>query len=155
MRNRAIMAACLLTILATACGSSEQPEVVEQIVVRDRDAAPVEAVASAGDEVDLVSLGEDAFQMCTGCHVNEAGARSTAGPNLHGVIGRTAGGLEGYDYSDALLASEMVWDESNLDRFLADPAGTIPGTDMLAGAVADEEARLAIITYLASTAESE
>ncbi len=153
MRNRAILTAALLTVLVTACGSSEQPEVVEQIVVRDRgEAAPaVEADAGA---TDLIAMGEDAFQMCTGCHVVESGARSTAGPNLFGVVGRTIGGLEGYSYSDALAGSELTWDEANLDQFLTDPAGYLPGTDMLAGAVRDDEERAAIIAYLANQSSS-
>ena len=155
MRNRAILAACLLTVMVTACGSSEQPQVVEQIVVRDRGEAPAPAASNPTGEVDLVALGEDAFTMCSGCHTNEAGAPSSAGPNLHGIVGRTAGSVEGYDYSDALIASGMVWDEANLDRFIADPAGTIPGTDMLAGAVSDEDQRRAIIAYLASSSASE
>ncbi|WP_108788314.1 c-type cytochrome [Erythrobacter sp. Alg231-14] len=154
MRNRAILAAALLTVMMTACGSSEQPEVVEQIVVRDRDepaptATSDPAVEDAG-AVDLIAMGEDAFQMCTACHVVDAGARSTAGPNLHGVLGRVIGDLDGYSYSDALTASDAVWDEENLDQFLADPSGYLPGTDMLAGAVRDDEARAAIIAYLAS-----
>ena len=35
MLNRAIMLASLATVMLTACGSSEPPEVVEQIVVRE------------------------------------------------------------------------------------------------------------------------
>lgn len=154
MHRNAFLAASLLTVMVTACGSAEQPEVVEQIIVRE-PGEPVAVADPAGADgaVDLVALGEDAFQMCTGCHVNEAGAPSTAGPNLHGVIGRTAGGLEGYPYSDALIASDIVWDEASLDGYLADPAGYLPGTDMLAGAVPDPDARAAIIAYLASTGE--
>lgn len=150
MHNRAILAACLLTVMVTACGSTEQPEVIEQIVVRERGADPV-AVSAGGAAMDLVALGEDAFQMCNGCHVVEAGARSSAGPNLHGVMGRTIGGLDGYEYSNALAASEIAWDETSLDQYLADPAGYLPGTDMLAGAVRDADTRAAIIAYLAST----
>jgi len=149
MRNRVILAAGLLTVMVTACGSTEQPAVVEQIVVRDRgEAAPV--VEAGAGTTDLIAMGEDAFQVCAGCHVVEAGARSTAGPNLFGVVGRKIGGLESYSYSDALAGSELTWDEANLDEFLADPAGYLPGTDMLAGAVRDEEARAAIIAYLAN-----
>ncbi len=152
MHNKAFLTAGLLTVMVTACGSTEQPAVIEQIVVREPgDAAAAPAVAEQA--LDIVAMGEDAFQMCTGCHVNEAGASSTAGPNLHGVVGRLAGSLEGYPYSDALAASEMKWDDANLDRYLADPTGTVPGTDMLAGTVGDADTRAAIIAYLASAGE--
>lgn len=148
MRNKAILSACLLTVMIAACGSSEKQEVVEQIVVREPgDPAPA-IVQPAGD---LVARGEDAFQVCTGCHSVEAGAPSGAGPNLHGVIGRQAGSLEGYPFSEALAASELTWDEASLDRFLADPDAAVPGSEMTVGTVADADNRTAIITYLAAT----
>lgn len=153
MRKNAIMAASLLTVMVTACGSSEQPEVVEQIVVRDRGEAEAAPVVAEEGALDLVAAGEDAFQMCTGCHVIEAGAPSSAGPNLHGVVGRVAGSLEDYPYSEALIASDVTWDDASLDGFLADPSGYLPGTDMMAGAVPDDETRAAVIAYL--TAQSD
>lgn len=150
MRKHAILAVGLLTIAVSACGSSQEQGVVEQIIIRE----PGDPVASAlSTSKDIIALGQDAFQMCTGCHVAEAGARSGAGPNLYGVVGRAAGSLEDYPYSDALTGSEITWDAASLDGFLADPSGYAPGTDMLAGAVPDDEARAAIIAYLASTSE--
>ena len=159
MRNRAIATVCLLTVSVAACGSSEQSEVVEQIVVRE-PGAPASAAAAVEAQdapevgaVDLVALGEDAFQVCTGCHMVDASGRSAAGPNLYGVVGRKAGSLEGYVFSDAFAASDITWDEASLDGFLADPASYLPGNEMLAGAVPDDEARAAIIAYLAAQGE--
>ena len=154
MRNRAVLSAGLLAIMMTACGSAEQPQVVEQIVVREPgEAAPAAAATSGDGALDLVALGEDAFQRCTGCHVVEAGAPSTSGPNLHGVVGRVAGSLDGYPYTDGLAAATMVWDEANLDAYLADPEGTVPGTEMAVGTVTDADTRAAIIAYLAAQSE--
>ena len=153
MRNRAVLAVCLLTVMVTACGSSEEPpEVAEQIIVRERGAPDVAPEAAAG-ALDLVALGEDAFQTCTGCHSVDPDGRSAAGPNLYGIMGRQAGSLEGYSFSDAFVASQITWDEASLDGFLADPQGYIPGSEMLAGAVPDAENRTAIIAYLATQGE--
>lgn len=153
MQNRAMVAVCMLTVMTTACGSSEeQPQVVEQIVVRERGAPDVVEVASSS-AASLVSLGEDAFQTCTGCHSVDADGRSASGPNLYGVVGRKAGSLEGYSFSDAVSASDITWDEASLNGFLADPATYLPGNEMLAGAVPDDEARAAIIAYLAVQGE--
>jgi cytochrome c2 len=44
------------------------------------------------------------------------------GPNLHGLIGRTAGTGEGYAYSAANKSSGVTWNESTLFDYLADPA---------------------------------
>ncbi len=154
MHKQAALVAGLLTIMVTACGSSEQPEVVEQIVVRERGAPEVAAVAPPGDgAAGLVAMGQEAFARCSSCHVVEPGAGSTAGPNLHGVVGRVAGSLDGYPYTEALAASQITWDEASLDRYLADPSGTVPGSEMEVGTVSDDETRSAIIAYLASLTE--
>ncbi|MEO0463466.1 MAG: c-type cytochrome [Pseudomonadota bacterium] len=164
MRHTLVLATGLLTILLTACGSSEPPEVVEKIVVRE-PGAPVPAPAAnatladaanasgAAGSLDMVALGEEAFQACTGCHNAKAGAPNMAGPNLYGVVGRAAGAVDGYSYSDALAGSGITWDFATLDRYLANPSGYVPGTDMVAGAVRDGERRAAIVAYLASTSE--
>ncbi|MDY7099185.1 MAG: c-type cytochrome [Pseudomonadota bacterium] len=157
MRNNALLAAGLLTAMLAACGSSEPAPVVEQIVVREPGApaanATMEQSAETAGEVDLVSLGMDAFQACAGCHNADEGGPNMAGPNLYGVVGRKAGGVESYSYSDALAGSDITWDAASLDRFLANPSGYVPGTDMVAGAVRDGERRAAIVAYLASTSE--
>jgi len=153
MQSKALVAVCMLTVMITACGSSaEQPQVVEQIVVREPGALDVVEAASSG-AANLVNLGEDAFQNCKVCHSVDADGRSAAGPNLYGIMGRKAGSLVGYSFSDAVSASDITWDEASLDGFLADPSGYLPGNEMLAGAVPDDEARTAIIAYLAAQGE--
>ena len=153
MHNRAIVAASLLAIMLTACGSSEQP-VVEQIVVREPgQVASSPAAASERGPVDLVAAGEAAFAVCSGCHVAEAGEPSGAGPNLHGVVGRQAAALDDFAYSDALAGSDITWDIAELDRFLANPSGYAPGTTMVAGSVSNGEQRAAIVAYLGSLSE--
>lgn len=152
MRNVAAVAAVLLAPAVTACGGPAEEPVVEQIVVRE-PGEPVPVSAGAQGSPDLVAAGEAAFAMCSACHVAQQGARSAAGPNLHGVVGRQAGILEDFAYSEALAASGIAWDQQELDRFLADPAGAVPGTIMVAGAVDDEKRRAAIIAYLSSLSE--
>ena len=75
------------------------------------------------------------------------------GPNLFRIVGRPAGAIWGFEYSDALkrkAAEGWVWDVRTLDRFIADPEGVIPGTSMSAAPVRDAQDRADIIAYLTS-----
>ncbi|GMN03014.1 c-type cytochrome [Erythrobacter sp. MTPC3] len=150
-RNR-IAAAIALSAAPALAACGEEPEelpVIEQIVVRE-PGQPIAAAVTGGGAADLVAAGEAAFSLCSSCHVAEPGQPSAAGPNLHSVVGREAGALDDFAYSDALTASGITWDAAQLDRFLTDPSAAVPGTSMAAGAVADADRRAAIIAYLAS-----
>jgi len=91
--------------------------------------------------------GADVYQdRCGSCHVlNGIGQ----GPSLVGVVGRKAGSLPGFNYSDAIKASGLTWTAANLDRFLTGPTKLVPGTAMRA-VVADPTERREVIAYLAS-----
>ena len=63
--------------------------------------------------------GRAAFEKrCTGCH---ALAHEKTGPRLAGVVGRKAGTVSGFPYSDAVKKSAVVWNEAVPDRWLTDP----------------------------------
>ena len=72
------------------------------------------------------------------------------GPSLYGVIGRKAGSLEGFAYSESLKDSGVTWDEPTLDKWIANPGAVIPGNQMRPpyGGVADAAIRKRIIAYL-------
>ncbi len=59
------------------------------------------AAAQAGD----AEKGERVFQRCYSCHSVVAGENKLQGPNLRGVIGRTAGTLPGFEYSPATIGA--------------------------------------------------
>lgn len=94
--------------------------------------------------------GARAFQRCAACHSIRADDQDSPAPNLRGVVGRRAGSLEDFPYSDGMRAAGrrgMVWDEATLARFLADPDAVVPGTDMpFQGGSAAE--RAAVIAWL-------
>lgn len=91
-----------------------------------------------------------AVAACTSCHSFKPGEPSRAGPNLAGVLGRTAGALPGFAYSPAMKASGVVWDRETLDRFLANPNAVVPGNRMSFAGVSQPAKRAAIIEYLAA-----
>ncbi len=93
------------------------------------------------------ALAADAFQVCRGCHTDVKG-RNGFGASLFGVVGRRAGSLPNFHYSDAMKASGIVWDAATLDRFITSPRDAVPGTRMPFGGIKDPAKRAQIIAYL-------
>ena len=92
--------------------------------------------------------GRSAFEKrCTGCHALD---HEKTGPRLAGVVGRKAGTVSGFPYSDAVKKSALVWNEAALDKWLADPETVIPDTEM-AFRLENPVERAAIIAFLKET----
>lgn len=94
--------------------------------------------------------GQTLFSRCSACHtVTE---QNKIGPHLSGVFGRTAGTVEGFTYSKAMVAYGKAWDEGTLDTYLAAPNKAVPGTKMTTGAIANPQDRADVIAYLKTLA---
>lgn len=78
---------------------------------------------AAGD----AARGEALYRDCQACHSID---KNQIGPMHRGVVGRTAGTVAGFDYSEALKNAKIVWTEANLDKWLADPEIFVPGSKM-------------------------
>ncbi|MFT4506316.1 c-type cytochrome [Caballeronia sp. 15711] len=86
---------------------------------------------------------------CAVCH-SAAPSENRIGPSLSGVIGRKAGTYHGFNYSQAMTKSGVVWNAETLTRFLRDPQITVPQTRMAFPGVSDDADRAALIEYLTS-----
>jgi cytochrome c2 len=97
------------------------------------------------------TAGKDFFkQQCSVCHTAEPNDNGgTQGPSLVGVYGRRAAADTTFSYTKALKDSKLTWDAASLDRFLAAPGHTVPGTAM-AVAVSDKAQRANLIEYFKS-----
>ncbi len=84
---------------------------------------PLVGAVAAGDPV----RGEEVYERCAGCHSLDA---NRIGPQHRGVFGRKAADAAGYNYSPALKASRIVWDETTLDKWLQSPPRLVPGSKM-------------------------
>jgi cytochrome c len=115
--------------------------------------AAVAFAASAHAEGDAVK-GEKVFKKCAACHAAD-NKTNKVGPHLGDVIGRKPGTVEGYKYSEAMIAygaGGAVWDEATIDTYLSDPKGTIPKNKMTFAGLKKPEERADVIAFLKSKA---
>jgi cytochrome c len=107
------------------------------------------AVAHADDQ--LTRAEQLYHERCGACHsLDEHGA----GPKHRGLLGRRAGTQSGFDYSAALVASNVVWSPQTLERWIADPNALIPGNKMIVQLANDPADRAAIVAYLIASSSA-
>ncbi len=111
------------------------------------EAVALAAALAAGDPL----RGKEIYARCLACH---ALAYDRVGPRHCGLLGRRAGSVPGFAYSSAMKKSGIVWSKKTLDRFLADPTHTVPGTAMTYAGVADAQERADLIAFLAAADQS-
>lgn len=91
-----------------------------------------------------------AKKHCVVCHSFEQGGRLVFGPNLFGITGQPAAAIAGFGYSEALASSGLVWTDTNLVGFLADPEGFLPGTTARFPGLDAAQDKADILAYLKS-----
>ena len=125
-----------LEVAATTASSQEAVKVVE--------AVDIKALLAMGD----LGHGEKVFKKCSACHMIASGGKNMIGPNLWSVIGRTAGSVNGYKYSKAMIAYGKEWTFEELNGYLIKPAKWIKGTKMAFAGLKKEKDRASVILYL-------
>lgn len=103
------------------------------------------AAAAPDRTSEQVREGEAIYTRCLACHALEY---DRTGPRHCGLFGRRAGTVEGFIYSEAMKQSGIIWNNETLDRFLADPVKSMPGTNMGYAGIKDGKERAALIAYL-------
>ncbi|MHA6720406.1 c-type cytochrome [Sphingomonas sp. RS6] len=124
-------------------------------------AAPAAEAAPAADNTDTltgvklasftgnVDAGKTAFTTCQTCHSADPGVNKI-GPSLHGIVGREAGTVAGFNYSDANKNSGITWTPEKLFQYLEKPARVVPGTKMIFPGIPEPQKRADVIAYLKS-----
>jgi cytochrome c len=88
-------------------------------------------------------------QDCAICHSAMAG-KNKMGPSLFAVVGRKAGSISDFAYSEAMKQSGIDWTPDKLDAFITAPKQLMPGNKMSFGGISDEQERADIIGYLST-----
>jgi cytochrome c len=98
---------------------------------------------AAGDPV----AGQKVFAThCATCHATETG-QNKIGPSLAGIVGSKSGTVPGFNFSSSIKNADITWDDGELDKFLANPAGDVHGTKMFVN-LPSESDRQNVIAYL-------
>ncbi|WP_245806155.1 c-type cytochrome [Erythrobacter donghaensis] len=163
MKRNFLMGAAALAALATlsACGGKQADDTAAPAATDTAAATPAMTetpAAAAADGAKLeyasfttdVAAGEKTFALCRSCHVLDEGV-NRVGPSLYNVVGRPAGSVAGYSYSDANKGSGVTWTEEVLFEYLEDPKAFMPGTKMAFPGIKDAQDRANLVAYLAST----
>ena len=131
----------------TTEAAAEEPAAV----AAQEESAPEPEVAAI--DPALIADGEKVFRKCKACHQVGDGAKNRSGPILNGVIGASAGHIDGFKYSKPLMSKAeegLIWNEKTLAEFLTGPKAYIKGTKMGFAGLKKEDDIAAVIAYLAT-----
>ncbi len=115
------------------------------------DAPPLEeplTLDAQGLSAADLERGEALSLACLACHHLGPDQGHNIGPNLYGMFGRRAAMADDFDYSDALVSSDLVWSPETLDAWLLDPIGYVPGSTMAFFGYSSARDRRDLIAYL-------
>jgi len=111
----------------------------------------VAAFGSAVAQEGNAEEGAEVFKKCRACHDVGADAKNKVGPLLNGILGRKAGTIDGFAYSDANKAAGakgLVWTDDVMFKYLENPLSFMAGTKMAFAGLKDAQDRKDLIAYL-------
>jgi cytochrome c len=86
-------------------------------------------------------------QDCALCHSAMAG-KNKMGPSLFAVVGRRAGSIADFVYSESMKQSAIDWTPEHLEAYMANPKQLVPGNKMPFTGIIEAQEREDIVAYL-------
>src|SRR5215472_12607242 len=160
----ALLGTCLILLVtsftASALFAPEKPQKPGfEIAVKEEAPAGEKAAAPAHEPIEKllqtasVQKGEAAAKKCAACHTFAKGDKNGVGPNLYGIVGDHKGEGRGFNFSTAMKGKGGDWTINDLDQFISNPKGYVPGTAMGFAGIQKDSERADVIAYLNSLSD--
>lgn len=155
----AVLGTCLILLaLSIAAGAVFAPHKPDKpgyaIAAKEESGGKEEAKKEPSQPIEVLlanasaERGQAAAKQCQACHTFEKGGPNRVGPNLYDIVGHERGEGRNFNFSQAMKSKGGTWTDDELNKFLANPRGYIPGTNMTFAGLSRDQQRADVIAYL-------